>query len=367
VTVSKKVGALIGGAIGVAAAGTAIALGVAASRRRHDPDDPYADEPLGKLRPDRTYTVITDDGIELAVEEVDPAAGGKPEITVVFAHGFALSRRSWHFQRKALARLTEPRVRQVLYDHRSHGESGRANEASSTIDRLGLDLGEVLDKAGIEGPTVLVGHSMGGMTIMALAEQRPELFTEQVCGVALIDTSAGEVGKRGLPRPLLSRYNPVTRNIGRLADWQPAAIEMVRAAGGQLTRRAVRSLAFGSKDVPSSLVTFLLELLDATPTRVLADFIDTLGTHNRYAALAGLKHAHVLVISGDADRMTAFSHAERIALELPDAELVRVPRGGHMVMWEQPQLINDHLVLLLQQCAYGRTGGRRKWWRRERE
>jgi pimeloyl-ACP methyl ester carboxylesterase len=362
VTVSRKVGAILGTTIGLAAAGTAIAVGVAA-RRRHDPDDPHADEPLGELRPDRTYTVITDDGIELAVEEVDPAAGGNPEITVVFVHGFALSRRSWHFQRHALAQLTEPRVRQVLYDHRSHGESSRANEASSTIDQLGLDLGEVLDKAGIEGPTVLVGHSMGGMTIMALAEQRPELFTDRVCGVAMIGTSAGEVGKSGLPRPLLSRYNPVTRNIGRLADWQPRTVELLRAAGGQLTRRAVRSLAFGSKDVSPSLVTFLLELLDETPTRVLADFIDTLGTHNRYAALAGLKHTHVLVLSGDADRMTPISHAERIALELPDAEFIRVPGGGHMVMFEQPQLINDHVVLLLQQCAYGRSGHRR-WWRR---
>ena len=33
-------------------------------------------------------------------------------------------------------------------------------------------------------------------------------------------------------------------------------------------------------------------------------------------------------------------------------------------MLEQPQLVNDHLVMLLQQCAYGRDGGRRRWWRR---
>ncbi|WP_260196113.1 alpha/beta fold hydrolase [Actinophytocola gossypii] len=352
-TVSRKVGTIIGTAIGLAAAGTAFAV----SRRRYDREP---GEPLGRLRPDRTDTVIADDGIELAVEEVDPADGGRPELTVVFVHGFALSRRSWHFQRKALARLTEPRVRQVLYDHRSHGDSGRATEASSTIDQLGRDLGEVLDKTAA-GPVVLVGHSMGGMTIMALAEQRPELFADRVCGVAFVGTSAGEIGKSGLPRPLLSRYNPLTRGLGRLADWQPGMVELVRAAGGQLTRSAVRSLAFGSRDVSPALVDFLLELLDATPVRVLADFVDTLGTHNRYAALAGLKHTHVLVLSGDADRMTAFSHAERMAVELPDAELVRVRGAGHMVMFEQPQLVNDHLVMLAQRCAYGKD---RKWWRR---
>lgn len=355
-TVSRKVGAIIGGAIGIVAASTAIAVGV--SRRKHHPDNTR----LGGLRPDREYTVVTEDGIELSVEEVDPADGGKPALTVVFVHGFALDRRSWHFQRKALARLAEPHVRQVLYDQRSHGRSGRANEASSTIDQLGRDLGEILDK--LDGPVVLVGHSMGGMTIMALAEQRPALFEEQVYGVAFIGTSAGEVGKRGLPRPLLSRYNPLTRNLGKLADWRPGMVEFVRAAGGQVTRRAVRSLAFGDKDVDPALVDLTVEMIDVNPVRVLADFIDTLGTHNRYAALAGLKHTHVLVLSGDADRMTQFSHAERIAFELPDAELVRAQAAGHMVMLEQPQLVNDHLVMLLQQCAYGREGGRKRWWPR---
>ena len=49
-----------------------------------------------------------------------------------------------------------------------------------------------------EGPIVLVGHSMGGMTIMALADAHPELFGDQVLGVALLSTSAGEVGSAGL-------------------------------------------------------------------------------------------------------------------------------------------------------------------------
>jgi pimeloyl-ACP methyl ester carboxylesterase len=349
VTVSTKAGALVGAALGVVAAGTAI--GVALARRRHGSEDRYAEEPLGRLSADRTSTVVTDDGIALSVEEVDPADGGRPELTVVLVHGFALSRRSWHLQRRALARLTEPRVRQVLYDQRSHGESGRASEPSSTIDQLGADLGEVIDRAAPEGPIVLVGHSMGAMTVMALAEQRPDLFADRVCGVALLGTSAGEIGRSGLPRPLLSRYNPVTRNLGRLADWQPGLVELVRAAGGHLTRHGVRSLAFGTRDVSPALVDFLVELLDATPVRVLADFVNTLGTHNRYAALAGLKHTRVLVLSGDADRLTPFSHAERIAVALPDSELVRAAGAGHMVILEQADLVNDHLVRLLRQCA----------------
>lgn len=323
----------------------------------------YADEPFGLLPPTRTSTVAADDGIPLSVEEVDPDDGGTPDATVVLVHGFAVNRLSWHFQRRMFAEQTDPRVRQVLYDQRSHGRSGRASQESSTIEQLGRDLAAVLRAVVPKGPIILVGHSMGAMTIIALAEQDPDLFADRIRGVALIGTSAGEIGARGLPRPLLWRHNPLTRSVGQLADWQPGLVELVRAAGGQLTRRAVRLVAFGSRGISPRLVDFMMDMLDVTPVRVLADFIDTLGSHNRYKALAGLQHCYVLVLSGDRDRMTPFSHAERIASELPDAKLVRLRGAGHMVVLEQPDEVNEHLVDLVRQCVRGRGAGRR-WWRR---
>ena len=72
----------------------------------------------------------------------------------------------------------------------------------------------------------------------------------------------------------------------------------------------------------------------------------------------------MLVIGGDSDRFTPFSHAERIAAELPDAELVRVRGAGHMVLLEQPELVNSHLIDLLQRCSGvdGESSSRRNWW-----
>jgi pimeloyl-ACP methyl ester carboxylesterase len=359
--VNGRVAGVIGGVVGVVATG--VAIGAAIRSKRHDIEDMYADEPFGKLDPDRTCTVAADDGVPLSVEEVDPEDGGRPDITVVLVHGFAVSRLCWHFQRRMFAEQTEPRVRQVLYDQRSHGRSGRAAGESSNIEQTGRDLAAVLRAVVPKGPIVLVGHSMGAMTIMALAEQDPDLFADRVRGVALIGTSAGEIGTSGLPRPLLSRYNPLTRGVGTLADWQPGLVELVRAAGGQLTRGAVRMVAFGSRSVSPRLVDFLMEMLNVTPVRVLADFIETLGSHNRYAALAGLQHCYVLVLGGDRDRMTPFSHSERIAAELPDANLVRVRGAGHMVIMEQPDQVNVSLVDLVRQCVRGRGAGRR-WWQR---
>ncbi|MEJ2857433.1 MULTISPECIES: alpha/beta fold hydrolase [unclassified Saccharothrix] len=364
-TLWKAVG-WAGGVLGAAATG--VAVGVAANHKKvakdRRQDDPLADEPLGMLTPNRESTVAADDGVPLSVEEVDPPEGGPAELTVVHVHGFALDRRCWHFQRRDLAKLTEPRVRQVLYDQRGHGRSGRGAAGSSTIDQLARDLDEVLRALVPDGPIVLVGHSMGGMTIMALAEQQPDLFADRVRGVALVGTAAGAVGGAGLPKSVLSRYNPVTLGVGRLAGLQPGFVEWVRRRASTLTWSGIRALAFGDPKVPASLVDLMEQMIDGTTVQVLTDFLETLGTHNRYKALAGLRHCEVLVISGDADKLTPFSHAERMAEEMPHGELVRVPGAGHMVMMEQPDLVTGHLVGLVRRSAVERVESRRRWWRR---
>jgi len=365
VTRSRRLG-LIGG-VGALATGSTAAAIAAASRKRKQSSDPLQDEPLGLLAADRTSTVAADDGTPLSVEEIDPADGGEAQLTVVGVHGFAVSRRSWHFQRGPLAALALPGVRQIYYDHRGHGLSGPATAETSTIEQLAADLAAVLRAVAPDDPIVLLGHSLGGMVVMELAQEHPELFEDRIRGVALIATAAGELGARGLPRSLLSKYNPLTRGVGELAGWRPGLVEFIRAAGGQLTRQAVRKLAFGSREVSPSIVDFMLEMLSVTSVRQLANFVGTLGSHNRYAALAGLKHSKVMVIGADADRLTPFSHAERIAAELPDAELVRIRGAGHMVQLEQPELVNSHIIDLLQFCSGldGSDSSRKSnWWRR---
>ncbi|OLT47674.1 hypothetical protein BJF85_14770 [Saccharomonospora sp. CUA-673] len=174
-------------------------------------------------------------------------------------------------------------------------------------------------------------------------------------GVGLLATAAGEVGSQGLPKSLLSRRNPITRGVGELAGWQPGIVEFVRAASGQLARTAVRRLAFGKNDVPSEVVSFMQEMLGVSTVRQLASFADTFGTHDRYAALAGLAHVHTLVVGGDADRITPYAHTERIADGLPDATVLRLPEAGHMVQLERPDEVNAAVLELVRSCADGRT------------
>src|SRR5690606_41875574 len=132
----------------------------------------------------------------------------------------ALDAGGWRCEQGGLRGRADAPVRLVLYDQRSRGRAGQATKSGSAIEQLGRDLDAVLRAVARTGDVVLAGHSMGGMTIMALAEQRPELFRDRVRGVALMSTSAGDVGSSGLGKTWLSRRNPLPRGLAVLAGVQ---------------------------------------------------------------------------------------------------------------------------------------------------
>ena len=354
----------IAGATGAAAA-TGVAVGVAvrkrsqiaADRRRLATELAEGRVEPGVFPPGEPSSVTADDGVRLSCEEIEPV-GFDAALTVVLVHGFALDRRTWHFQRRMLAEETDPAVRIILYDQRSHGRSERAPRDSCTIEQLGRDLDAVIRALAPEGPLVLVGHSMGGMTVMALAEQHPELFTDRVLGVALVSTSAGQVAAAGLPGALLSRNNPLTRGVGLVARLQPQLVSGVRRVAGDLIWAITRSLAYGDSSVAPWLVDLVDAMISTNAVDALTDFVDTVGGHDRLAALPALAGCEVLVAAGEADRLIPFAHAERIAAELPDATLVRFPGAGHLPMLEQPDRMDEALLELLRRCVARRRGRR---------
>jgi pimeloyl-ACP methyl ester carboxylesterase len=353
-------GAIVGAA-GATVAG--VAFGVVARKRhqllaqRRRRSDGSVEPGAGP--PGEPSSVTADDGVRLSCEEIEPT-GVPAALTVVLVHGFALDRRTWHFQRSALAELTDPAVRQVIYDLRSHGRSERAARETCTLDQLGQDLAAVIRALAPADPLVLVGHSMGGMAIMALAEQDPELFAERVAGVALVATSAGEIASSGLSGSLLSRRNPLTRSAGLIARLQPTLVEGVRRVAGDVIWAITRSFAYGDGNVEPWLVDLVDTMISANAVDALTDFVDTVGSHDRIAALPALAGCEVLVAAGDADRVIPFSHSERIAAELPHATLLRVPGAGHLPMLEQPDVVDAALADLVRRSEAAGSRRRRR-------
>jgi pimeloyl-ACP methyl ester carboxylesterase len=329
-----------------AGAGAVIAAEkVAVGRLRLRPD-PEADEPFGQLH-GRALTVLADDGVPLHVEINGP---DDAPVTIIFSHGYALSQNVWHYQRRDLAGS----ARCVFWDQRGHGQSGECSQESCTIPQLGEDLHAVLQAAAPgETPVVLVGHSMGGMTIMAFARQHPELFGTKVIGAALISSVAGGVDPTiWIPvalRPLARQAAaPMLRGVSR----GPAAgfVERGRQVGGDLAFLSTRYVAFGDPSVSPAVVDFLERIIRATRVGVVAAFYLALLRHDERAALGILGQVPVTVIAGESDRLVPLAQSQELAEQIPGAELVQVPGAGHAVILERPEFVNRVISDLVARC-----------------
>jgi pimeloyl-ACP methyl ester carboxylesterase len=285
--------------------------------------------------------VITPDGVVLHTE-VDE--GPVDEFTLVFVHGYGLNLDCWHFQRLHF----RGQLRQVLYDQRSHGRSGRSEAELCRIPQLGEDLYQVLQEVVGDTPVVLIGHSMGGMAIMRLAQSRPDLFGSQVLGVALFCTSAGDIANhspiRGIPGRTFHRIaEPLMAGLNRI----PELVAQGRRAGSDLGYVVTRRLAFGP-DVPPSYVDFASEMLAEIPLEVVADYYPAFDDLDEFRALEIVSSVPTVVVGGENDVITPIEHTARIIDLLPKAEAIRVENCGHLGMIEKHEIFNDALDRLLE-------------------
>jgi pimeloyl-ACP methyl ester carboxylesterase len=329
------IAALATGAVGAAIGGVLAAEHRVVGRERSKPD-PFAGEPLGSLHTEG-IDVVASDGITIHVE-ID---GDKDApLTVVFAHGFTLRMDAWHFQRRDLG----DEAKLVFYDQRSHGASGRSAPENATIDQLGKDLYAVLQAVAPSGPVVLVGHSMGGMTILALADQHPELFGDRVVGVGLVSTSTGELAKAiaGLPGWLSTLVNPAVPQFARVIRRRATLLERNRRIGTDFAYIVTRYLSYGP-GVPPSLVDFMEKLLLGTSIEVMSEFFDTFLSHDKLKALSVLRDIPVLISCGDRDVLTPLAHSELMATQLPHAELQVIHGAGHMAKIDRYAAVNGAL------------------------
>jgi pimeloyl-ACP methyl ester carboxylesterase len=341
----RRLTSVAGIAAAVAAAGVGSVVAaekIAVGRIRLRPD-PAAGEPFGQLR-GTPVEVRADDGVLLHAEVAGP---DDAPVAVVFCHGYCLNEHVWHYQWLSLRDDT----RLVRWDQRGHGQSDLGDPGHASIDQLGADLAAVLAATvPADQRVVLVGHSMGGMTIMALADQRPELFGGKVVGVVLISTAAYEVDATvWLPAPVRPAARLAGPALVRAGGRRAALAERVRAAGGDLAFLTTRFMAFGDGDVSPTVVDFLERVIRATPVDVVAAFYVALLELDERAALATLGRVPVVVITGAQDRLIPAAKVAALAVAIPHARLVEVPGAGHAIILEQPDVVTHEIASLVKE------------------
>lgn len=352
------------GVAGVAAAGTAAR--VAHHRRVIAERGAGEATRLGSLHSEPRI-IRTPDGVDLHVE-VDElpellAEGSAPprhrragrpqhhpadELTVVFVHGFTLNLDSWHFQRAGY----RGQIRAVYYDQRSHGRSGRSSREDSTIEQCADDLLQVMDEVAPTGRVVLVGHSMGGMVIFALAEQYPELFGGRVAGVGLVATTAGGLSPLHMIVPVIPEgfgAEVATRVMAGLARGS-RVIEHMRKLSSSIAFVVTDMFAFGD-EVPAAYIEFVDQMISATPFEVLSEFFPNFDLLDKFATVNAFERVPTAIICGTADKLTSVGHSRKLHKLIPGSVLTECEGAGHMVLIERHEQVNSALDALLASAA----------------
>lgn len=286
----------------------------------------------------RRHTVITSDGVGLAVEERGPL---QAEHTVVMVHGFCLSQLSWAPQIRLLRRRFGDRVRIVSYDHRGHGRSDSADMASYTIEQLARDLAAVLDAVAVAGRCTLVGHSMGAMTLLAYHGLPAGARPVDPDALVLVATAAGRLAQLGVGRLL---GLPL---IGVLAD---VVAHTPHCGGDKALRTLVRPVCrtvtrvCGFCDAErETLTSVCADAVYSTPLTTAVGFLPALKRFDAYAVLGSIA-ARTTVINGGADVLTPPAHAHDLVAGIPGATHRHIPAAGHMLLHEAPHTVTAEIA-----------------------
>lgn len=316
--------------LGLVGLGAVVGGAVVARSRRAAPDRDL--QPGAGGAPDLFATpriepeivrVVSEDGSELHVR----AYGSPDAAPIVFSHGWTCSADFWNPQINALAE----KYRVITYDQRGHGRSDIGNTPLSP-DVLADDLSAVLAATVRDGHRAeIVGHSMGGMSIVAWAGKYPEGVERYASSVLLASTGTDNLVAETTVIPLPQRFPRVPVPVGRaiLGSAVPMPVSPV-------TTRAIKYVAMAPGATPAE-VAFCERIVMECHPRARGGWGAALSTLD---IKDGLKNLTVptTVLVGTADRLTPPSHARRLAQVLDDAdnlERLIVLRGiGHMTSVE---------------------------------
>lgn len=227
------------------------------------------------------------------------------------------------------------------WHYRGHGRSGAPVDADRVdIEAHARDLMAVRRLLG-DPPCVLVGHSMG----VQVALETYHLFPEKVLGLVLACGSYGKVTSSFRGLPVLDLVLP---KLMEVVDRKPS---LVRALWSRVPAELSIRLALLSRDVDPDRIRRddMLPYMQHMTHVDFPLFLRMLRAAGEHTAEPYLQSVAVptLVIAGERDTFTPAWLSERLAREIPDAELVTLAGGSHAAPIEQPDVTREKIVAFL--------------------
>jgi pimeloyl-ACP methyl ester carboxylesterase len=160
-------------------------------------------------------SIVGASGSELYVETLGPSDAP----VIVFTHGWSMDSTIWYYAKRDLSK----QFRLIFWDLPGLGRSNTV-APDITLDAFANDLKTIIRLAGSK-PVVLVGHSIGGMTIQTLAKNHPEFFAAHVAGTVLVNTTyTNPLKTMALSRLAQALRRPLIEPLMHVMIWlQPVA------------------------------------------------------------------------------------------------------------------------------------------------
>lgn len=281
------------------------------------------------------------DGASLHVETAGKADGP----VLLFTHGAGMDSTIWFLAKRDLG----DRFRLVSWDLPGLGKS-KAHKID--LESYAENLLVVIKSIG--GPVVLVGHSMGGMTIQTLARRHPELFGTTIVGTVLLNTTHTNPLKTMILSGLALALRPLLRlafwvetaifPLAWLSAWQSylsgsAHIANRLTFGRGVTRRQLDHVALlGTRNSPASIARGNLAMFDWDATGAIAALTEP-----------------VQIVAGDGDIVTKPEASDTIAGTAVAPELHRIDGANHMSFLDHAEEYH-RLIAIYAGKAFARAG-----------
>jgi pimeloyl-ACP methyl ester carboxylesterase len=263
-------------------------------------------------------------GARVAYLSPEPAPDGAPPVVLI--HGSGVSARYWRDQLEGLADVT----RTVAVDLPGHGQSDPVPDPS--LEAYAEAVGGLIRALGL-GPSIVVGHSLGGAVALTLAARRPELVRALV----------------------------LLASCAKLPPWNAAIEQFFTALPGPVRRlvffASAKRLLFSPGAPPHAVRLALDEIRDCRLETLRRDIAvaRTMDVRDRAAAVK----VPTLVIAGSRDAITPPALSIALGEAIPQARVAVLDGVGHMVHLEAPGRVNDEIRALIATLPAEVERGRR--------
>ncbi len=269
-------------------------------------------------------------------------SSGQGSLALVCCNGLGVSTSYWKYLLPHFARNHQV----VTWEYRGHYTSGRPNPLDSenvSMTANAHDLASVLNACEID-KAVLIGHSMGCQVLFEFWRCYPE----RVAGLVPM------CGPYGRPMDTFMLPPPVTTTlVGTLADLTSRVPGLVESVVRPVLRSPLPDIIarMGAINAelasPEDMAPYYANLSRMD----LEVFFRMAIEMQKHDAGPWLKKINVptLIVAGERDTFTPLELSTRMRDEIPDAEMLLLPKGSHAGLIEHPELINLRLEKFLQE------------------